>query len=116
MNTKYIDAMLALHECNKSELSAFLLLLKDKIGILNVDDTTYVVFLLKDTKEQLAKELDIGIRQVERLISKCVDAGILKKSGYRGKYSIDITVFPTEKQLKQLESFTERESDFDARN
>ena len=115
MNTKYIDAMLALHECNQSELSAFLLLLKDKIGILNVDDA-YFVFLLKDTKEQLAKELDIGIRQVERLISKCVNAGILKKSGYRGKYSIDITVFPTEKQLKQLESFTERESDFDARN
>ncbi len=115
MNTKYIDAMLSLHECNRSELSAFLLLLKDKIGILNIDDT-YVVFLLKDTKELLAKELDIGIRQVERLISKCVDVGILKKSGYRGKYSIDITVFPTEKQLKQLESFTERESDFDARN
>ena len=115
MNTKYIDAMLALHGCNQSELSAFLLLLKEKIGILKTDNT-FIVFLLRDNKELLANELGIGIRQVERLISKCVDAGILKKTDYRGKYYVDISVYPTEKQIAQLEKFKERKDDSDAWN
>lgn len=113
MNKKYIDAMLALHGCNQSELSAFLLLLKDKIGILKADNT-YVVFLLKDSKELLANELGIGIRQVERLISKCVDAEILKKTGYRGKYYVDISIYPTERKIEQLNQIKERKDDFDA--
>lgn len=113
MNTKYIDAMLALHGCNQSELSAFLLILQNKIEIQKADNT---VFLLRDNKELLANELGIGIRQVERLISKCVDAGILKKTDYRGKYCVDISVYPTEKQITKLEKINGKKDDSDAWN
>lgn len=47
--------------------------------------------------------MGIGIRQVERIISKCVEAGILKKSTYRGKYYIDMSIYPTDKQIEVID-------------
>ena len=101
MNRKYTDVLLAAKGLNQSELTEFLVLLKDS-GIIN-DETGSYVFIIKDTKEKIAKKMNIGIRQVERIISKCVDAGILKKSISRGKYYIDISVYPTDKQIKVID-------------
>lgn len=101
MNRKYTDVLLAAKGVNQSELSEFLLLLKDS-GIIT-DETYSSVFIIKESKEKIATKMGIGIRQVERIISKCVEAGILKKSTYRGKYYIDMSIYPTDKQIEVID-------------
>ena len=100
MNRTYTDVLLAAKGVNQSELSEFLLLLKDS-GIIT-DEKCSSVFIIKESKEKIATKMGIGIRQVERIISKCVEAGILKKSTYRGKYYIDMSIYPTDKQIDLL--------------
>lgn len=90
----------------KNITSDFLLLLCNYITYANNDKIQMRCILNKMIKEEMAQQLNIKINMIEKYIRKCVDAGILFKTEYRGTYIVNPFLFARGewKNIKSLQT------------